>query len=67
MEIHKSIGDLSSENLAIQTTSKVLFLVLSAQLKSGVENLERAQRKTGKKIKGLKQKDPRGSQEARST
>lgn len=52
MEIHKSIRNLSSENLAIQTTSKVLFLVLSAQLKSGVENLERAQRKTGKRSKG---------------
>lgn len=37
------------------------------QLKSGVEYLERAQRKAGKDIKELKKKDPRGSQKARST
>lgn len=67
MVAHKSIGNLSSENLAIQATSKVLFWVLSTQLESSAEILERAQRKTGKKIKGLKKKDPRGSQEARST
>lgn len=55
-KIQESIGYLSSENLAIQTTSKVLFLVLSAIIKEWCKELGKSSEESRKEYERIEEK-----------